>query len=74
MSGTTETCWATAKENNHLKLMFEIAKEMGEPKQTYEELVDFIKTISGEKISKRFPSYDRDHTVKLIWAPVVESE
>lgn len=72
MSGSAENFWAMSKENNHLAMVIDLAEKLGEPKETYDELVEFLKSISVDKIRKLFPSITFEHTLELIWTPVKE--
>lgn len=75
LSGTAENFWALSEQNDHSPLAYEIAKDLGEPKQSFEELIEFMKTAPADKIvvyGSIFPRLRR--TARLMFAPVIESE
>lgn len=73
MSGSIENPWAMSKQNDHVAAMFDVAEKLGEPKKTFEELLNFLKTASVDTIRKGFPSMELAHTIELFWTPVIES-
>lgn len=73
MSGSANNYWSLFEED-HLKLAHNIAEELGEPKESNEELVEFFKTVSAEKIR----DYARlellgQSLFSISFAPIVES-
>lgn len=73
MSGVIDNFWAMSKENDHLVSLCNITEKIGEPKQTYEELVAFLKSISIERIKELFPKLELDQVLEFYWTPVIES-
>lgn len=49
MSGTAYNYWSLSDEN-HLEHAHNIAKELGEPKKSDDELVEFFKKVPADKI------------------------
>lgn len=74
MSGSVENMWALYEKSDHLKLAYKIAENYGEPKHTFDELVEFLKSVPASKISKNASSSISMRTGKLEIAPVIESE
>lgn len=75
ISGTAEHFWSISEQNDHLQRMYNIAREMKQPKQTYEELVDFLKTVDPiELVRHSVSTVDPfDRTFVPNWNIVIES-
>lgn len=74
MSGAVFNFWALFLVKNHLAEAHNIANELGEPKTTFEELVEFLKTVPAEKFKKfAISTPDKGVRFQLLYGPVVES-
>lgn len=74
VSGTALTEWAMNNKNDHLSIAYELAADFGHGNCTFNELIQFLKSIPAEKIasiggklSTWFPVMDFE------LAPVIES-
>lgn len=74
MSGTADNFWAISKENNHLALMRDVAKQAGEPKESFKQLIEFLKKVPTEILVENTPGINLDKTAQLFWTPIVESK
>lgn len=74
MSGSTESLWTMSIEPNHLNLAYYMAEQINETKNSFDELVDFLKVVPIENLHWfMFTDHDDDiFEIKL--APVVESK
>lgn len=74
MSGSVANRWAMSPEKHHLERAFQIAKELGKPQNSYEELVAFLKTESSDTLNQ-FSSIEVVSYALfiVIFGPVVES-
>lgn len=74
MSGAVEHLWALSNDN-HLKRAFDIATELGEPKETKEELIAFLQSVPADELGKFVPSQTKESSLfDLPMAPIVESK
>lgn len=74
MSGTTENLWAMFEDNDHLELAYKIAKDLGQPKESLDELTAFLQTAPADKLTV-FSTIDTvDNIFTIPFGPVVESE
>lgn len=74
MSGVIDNYWAMSVENDHLELAHKIATELGEPKNTYDELVGFLKAAPADKLSAYSTVLGSTTLFEVPFAPVIESE
>lgn len=74
MSGTADSIWSLSELNDHTPVAYRIAVDSGEPKSSKEELIEFFKTISAEKI-KYTAMYEGTYyrTINFKFSPVIES-
>jgi len=73
MSGTTFNYWAFSKQNDHTDYAYKMAAELGQPKQSYNELVEFLKTVPADKIYQHGNVIDLlKRTARGVFAPVIE--
>lgn len=76
LSGTAFNYWAISEQNDHSALAHTIAKELGEPKQSIEQLVDFFKEVPSKNIVN-YGSLFIDEARRAghgAFIPVIESE
>lgn len=74
MSGVVEDWWALSNDN-HVKRAFDIAKELGEPKETKEELIAFLKSVPADKLGKFATMHTVENTLfEIPFAPIIESK
>lgn len=71
MSGSVLKFASMATVENHLSHTYKMAEEFGEPKESIEDLVEFLKTISAKKLND-YAQISHTHT-SILYAPVVES-
>lgn len=61
--------------NIHVNNAFEIAKDLGESVETFDELVKLFKSLAPEKFNKYSSIINTSkRTFSIIYAPVVESK
>lgn len=75
MSGSVHSPWALqATTKDHLKSAFEMAKQLGKPQKSYEDLVAFLKAAPADSFNQ-FCVVIPESPVKLTlsFGPVVES-
>lgn len=73
MSGSTEAWWALSNDD-HLQRAFNIAKELGEPKETKEQLIAFLKDVPADKLGPLAPIQTKESVLfELPLAPIIES-
>lgn len=75
MSGSALNYWAISQEKHHLVQAHKMAEELGEPKKTFEELVEFLKTVPAEEFNK-IATITADSGARYKspqFAPIVES-
>lgn len=76
MSGSVESHWALSEEYDTSQRAFQIAEELGEPKKTIDELVDFLQTVSAVKLKQYAVAYfhmKNDVLTTFTYEPVIES-
>lgn len=74
MSGTVNNLWALYEKNEHKTLAYKLAANLGQPKYTLEELIDFLKTVPANKtLEYDHEAFEADRTGQLLLAPVIES-
>lgn len=74
MSGTSENLWALSIDENHLDWAYHIVERINETKNSFDELLSFLKGVSiDELVRHTFADLDND-VFKIIFAPVIESE
>lgn len=75
MSGCVWNYWTSSPETNQLARVHRIAKELGEPKSLYEDLVKFIKIVSIEKLNKYAEiTYQSNVRLNVPFGPIAESK
>lgn len=73
MSGTAFNYYALSNKNDHLDEMFHFAMETNNTAKNYDELVDFLKTVSSDDIIEFTSQREYERTLVAKWAPVIES-
>lgn len=75
MSGSVDDFWAMYKENDHLALAYKIAKDIGKPINSLEELIEVLKVAPANKLSEYSVTTGfLRRTFTTEFAPLVESE
>lgn len=74
MSGVVSNYWALSESADHLELAYKIANDLGEPKTTYEELVEFFKFAPAEKLIEYSTAVKYSPLLQIVFNPVIESE
>lgn len=74
MSGVIDNYWAMTEKNDHIELAHQIARDFGEPKNTNEELMKFLKSASAEKLSEYSVIVVPNILLEISFTPVIESE
>lgn len=65
--------WWALSHDDHLKRAFDIANELGEPKETKDELIAFLKSVPAEKLGKLATmSAVNDVLFEIPLAPIIE--
>lgn len=73
MSGSPDNLWALSDKDNYLPTAYKIANDLGEPKKSFEELVEFLKSVPAA----RFAEFDVSEEGRILnpkFRPIVESE
>lgn len=66
--------WAISDEKNHISYAYQMAEDLGEPKNSIEELVEFLQSVPPEKIVRYGSSMAGFHrTLDFRYAPIIES-
>lgn len=52
MSGSVFNYWALSQEKHQLVQAHKMAEELDEPKKSFEELIEFLKTVPAEEFNK----------------------
>lgn len=74
LSGSAENFWAFSEKNDHTDLVYEIANDLGKPKHSFVDLVEFLKTVPAEDIIDYGTIYPRlRRTTRFMLSPVIES-
>ncbi|XP_031624710.1 esterase B1-like isoform X2 [Contarinia nasturtii] len=72
MSGVIGAYWAMSENNHHLEIVRKIAIDLNEPKETYEELLTFLKSAPADKL-KEYSTIKAPNGIAIFsFAPVVE--
>lgn len=74
MSGVIGNYWAMSEENDHLELAHKIARDLGEPKNSFEELVAFLKSTPADKLSEYSTIVGSNILFEIPFTPVIESK
>lgn len=75
MSGSVDDFWASYGDNDHLAMAYKIAEELGDPKHSFKELVEFLKAVQVDKIAKYSGLNDFSRrTCQTVFSPIVESK
>lgn len=74
MSGSVDNLWALQPAKDHLKSAFEMAKQLGKPQESYEDLVTFLKTAPADSFNP-FCVLSFKNTVEIYtpFGPLLES-
>lgn len=74
MSGSVDNPWALLPEKDHLKNAFDIAKQIGHPQNSYDDLVKFLQSTPAEPLNK-FSVIYVEHGIKFnaAFGPIIES-
>lgn len=72
MSGTSENVGARSPDQNHIALAHQIAKDLGEPKESLEDLIEFFKTIPADKFHGYGAMTINHKDFPIRYAPLIE--
>lgn len=73
MSGSVGNPWALIGKKDHLKNVFNIAKKLGKPQKSYDELVKFLKATPADVFNQFSVLVPEDPVkLKLAFGPIVE--
>ncbi|XP_055308325.1 esterase B1-like [Sitodiplosis mosellana] len=72
MSGVIDNYWAMSEKNDHVELAYKIAKDFGEPKDTYDELVNFLMSAPADKLSEYSLLVVPNILFEIAFTPVIE--
>lgn len=74
-SGTAENYWAFSEQSNHLKFAHQMAIDLNAPQDSFENLVEFLKTVSVDKLVGygNILGFFRRRS-SLLMTPVIESK
>lgn len=74
MSGSIENYWAMSPHKDPLEQAFQIARDLGKPQHSYEDLVAFLKAESADTLN-RFSTigFQKNALLHVEFGPVVES-
>lgn len=74
MSGSVENRWAMSPDKDHLARAFQIAKDLGKPQNSYDDLVAFLKAESADALNQFTSIEVISYTLfTVVFGPVVES-
>lgn len=73
MSGTIHNYFALSEENNQLERAFEIAKDLGEPKTSVEQLIAFLKNAPLKELVNYSICRPSNGLLFCEFLPVIES-
>lgn len=74
LSGAIDNHSALSEEKHHLKRAHQIAKELGEPKNSVEDLVEFLKNVSANELSQFSTIQVASNTLFMVaFGPIIES-
>lgn len=71
MSGAVDNFWALASKDNHLSMAHKMAEDLGEPNDSFKELVEFLKMAPASKMT-RMPEGLLLRRNQVDLAPIVE--
>lgn len=75
MSGTASNYWAMSEYDDHLGIVYEMAKDFGKPTVQLDKLVEVLLSQAPENITESLLSkYSIDRTLSSLFGPVIESE
>lgn len=73
LSGTVDNYWAMSEENDHLELAYQIAKDLGEPQNSFNGLVNLLRSTPAQKLNP-FSGLNQTYgRLEITFLPVVES-
>ncbi|XP_031638986.1 esterase 6-like [Contarinia nasturtii] len=72
MSGVIGNYWAMSEHNDHLDIAHKIAGDLDEPKNSYEDLLAFLKSAPADKISEYSKILLPNAVAVIQFTPVVE--
>lgn len=74
MSGSVGNPWAFPSECDHVNNAYEIAEKLGNPQNSYDELVTFLKTTPAEALNQ-FSTTVAPNAVQIsiVFGPTIES-
>lgn len=72
LSGTTENVWARFTDTNHILLAHQIASDLGEPKESNDELIEFFKSVPADKIQNYGAMTLTHRDFRIKFAPLIE--
>lgn len=75
MSGSVNNYWAMSENNNHVEIAYQIARDLEQPKNTYQELVDFLKLVPSDIFNDYSALADAPTVLfNILLTPVIERE
>lgn len=73
LSGTAMAPWAISNDKSHISNAYQMAEDLGEPKNNLDELIEFLQSVPSEKIVRYGSSMVGFHrTLNFKYAPVIE--
>lgn len=60
-------------KNDHVELAYQIARDLGEPKNTLQDLVEFLKSAPADELSIYSLLLAKDVLFDIPFTPVIES-
>lgn len=73
LSGSFYNYWAMSEENNHLKLAYKIAEDLGEPATSFEDLVKVLHSVPAKQLNVYSSVNSTRGRLEITFTPVVES-
>ncbi|XP_055312466.1 acetylcholinesterase-like [Sitodiplosis mosellana] len=76
-SGVIDNYWSFSKHSNHLHLAYEMAKQLDQPRDSFDDLVDFLEEVPANEISAYALSRRgllEKRTLMLDFTPTIERE
>lgn len=74
MSGTTENLWAMFEGKDHSERAHKIANDLGQPKESLDELIAFLQTAPADKLTAYSTIDTVDNLFTIPFGPMVESK
>lgn len=74
MSGTADCMWGLSQDKHHLDVAYQIAKDFGEAKNSYDDLVTFFKSVPADKLNKYSTVIELNLMYKIQFGPIVEGK